>query len=206
MSSPIYSTRDDLAALAWTIAVKGASQTETRLLVPHVRAMVDTAIRNLSLEVWASGADRQRLFKEFAVSLDASGQAPLDPTIIVESINPDMGGDVYSATMEAGGISGYLDYYADFASPTLAHGFEGIGGYVIKGGDGAAGKIFCFDDTGAAGSLASTSVTVRGAVHYSFATVPEYYKSRLVEVLVSMARAKMMGMTEPNPVQGQEGA
>lgn len=195
MSSPIYTNRDDLAVLAWTIAVRGASETLTQLTIPHVRAMVDTAVRELSLEVWKSGMDSQRLFKDFSVGLGVDGSGNLDPTVIIESLNPDMGGAVYSATLAGLGISGWLDWLPDLGDASLAHGYEGIGSYVVKGSTGATGKIYCFDHTGAAGIFASASVTVKGAAHYSFADVPEYYKHRLVAILVQMAREKMAGIS-----------
>lgn len=199
MSSPIYTDRDDLAVLAWIAANPGASETETKLLIPHVRAMVDLAVRELSIQVWDSGEDRQRMFKDFTVTVSGTtggAVATLDPTLIPDSINPEFGGSVFSSVIQGKGLTGYLDWRMDLADASIAHNFECIGTFTVKGGDGAVGKIYCFDYTGEGGILSGSQVTVKGAIHYDFATVPEYYKARLVKILVQMAREKMAGITQ----------
>lgn len=197
MSTAVYSDRDNLAALAWAMAAPGASETVTKLLMPDVRAGCDTAVRMLSMEVWKSDFDKGRMMKSFNATLSGTtggAKASLDPLLIAESISPKYGGFAYSSTLEAVGITGYLDYYEDFPDASIPHNFEGVGAYLIRG-ESPAAEIWCFDETGTGARFNGTQITVKGAIHYDFATVPEYYKHRVVAILVQLCREKLAGLT-----------
>lgn len=192
MASPIYTDRDSLAALAWTIAAAGRSEAQARLSIADVVTMVDQAVRRMCDEVWKAG-QFVRFINDFnAVVLDASGSAALDTSIIPESVWPPRGvvyipGDVtYPYPFDP--IETLSDLY-------VPHGILGLCSFSVQGGNASGAMIYCVDHTGLAGGLASRTITVKAAQYYTFATVPEYLTHELVKVLAQMAREKMPGVS-----------
>lgn len=183
-------SRAQAASLAWVMACPGSSEAETRLIIPHVEAMIDQAVKIMADNI--VGANKYyQLQDRFAATLatDSStglGAVALSNAVIADTIRAVRGGQVWAPAYILPLI--YLPYIDDLY---LYHPGAGqVGFYTVKGGNYDAAVVYAANYQGAA---ITGTINIVACKYPTFATLPAQLEDEFVQALADMAREKLAG-------------
>lgn len=184
-------TRGESAILAFFKAAPTASEVESKLLIPHIEAAIDTAVQAMTDAV-AMSPKYYYLQNEFNLTLASDsntglGAIALDPTVMADTVKGSRGGQVWAPAYILP-----LSWLPTLEDLYLYHpGGTELGYYTVKGGNFGGGIVYAADYQGAA---ITGSIKVIACAYPTFASLPAMLEDEFINALVNVARNKITAL------------
>lgn len=198
---PTSFTNAQLARKAWIMAAPGTDEVETKLLIPHVEAMIPEAVKLTCDRVYAT-----RKWRYLQTTVSGTFGADSGSGLGIASLSTAIMGDSL-----IDGSKGFLNV-STFPRPLqyvpTLHDLYGeklcteVGYFTVEGGSEGSSTIY---GATSAGTALTGNITGRACSYFTITTLPSELQDEFLDTLADMAREKLLVARTTQRLTGQAG-